>query len=407
MSEPEQDAGGLVAAKEQFLEAEKRLRELAQGAVELTRASVMLKKARMGLSDGAEALRDLSERLSEYIGSLAEVTEKLSEAGAAPKHDEETLSRLDAIQKQLTELGSDVGKAASSSSDSRAEQIHALSSSTDELGTISDLLTAHLGTLERLAEDLSSPRSQGENEGVQKVLGQLDGFERKLDGLTSADRQMRLSPDIEGSLNAIPQMGASLSHVVSSLQSADLQGGPVRLAALEESINSLRAQIDQAPVPELPTLDTSGLLDGLEQRLSEVSSHVRTLDLHSVFGKLETLDERFATLQGEVERAVRRASAKPGPAGSSGQLELMPDVEDGLIALAQEVHAREMTMVDMFAELRRSLGQELNRNQEEIANLVGGDREALKADIAGLRRLLWVVALAATGGLLLGFFQLF
>ena len=71
------------------------------------------------------------------------------------------------------------------------------------------------------------------------------------------------------------------------------------------------------------------------------------------------------------------------------------------MALAQEMHSKEMSMIDMLAELRSSLGRNMDSREERLAGLLRRESQSTRSVLGSLRRAVWILALAIFGGLAL------
>jgi uncharacterized phage infection (PIP) family protein YhgE len=326
MTEPREETAELAAVKSQFVQAEKRLRELAQGAVELTRASVLLKKARMGLADGADGLRDLSGRLSEYIDSLAGLTAQLQRATetmekAGGHESEPTIARLE-----------------------------------ERLDAIQDTLTR--GSL-----------AGGDAEAI---------------------------PGLEN-LALLPNLASQMDSATQAIASAGLGSLHKRLDAVTELLGSAATGEDKSSPRLAQTLER---LDGSISELLQVSSMLQSTSAGVSNETLLALDKRLADMQSSLTKGTGRAPS--GPDGSpQTQLGLLPEVEDSLMALASEMHAKELSMIDMFAELRRSLGREADRRENSLGAQISRESASIRHSLDRVRRALWILGLALFSGLAL------
>lgn len=169
------------------------------------------------------------------------------------------------------------------------------------------------------------------------------------------------------------------------------------------------------------TTQLAAVADGLEKGVSELSAARfdridKQMAAHQsgITGLAETeraMDERLATIQAAITQlaetesghrqrllTVQAAITGVDAAESGNELGLLPGLEKSLMALAQDIYSKEVTMVDMLAELRRSLGDEISSNQELLVQRVdaGSARE-----LTSIRRLLWlIVGLLGALGLL-------
>jgi uncharacterized phage infection (PIP) family protein YhgE len=404
MTEPEQDASGLAEAKAQFLEAEKRLRELAQGAVELTRASVMLKKARMGLADGAEALRDLSARLSDYIEALAELTAQVSTSRQRPGADDGMRAPFDQIEQRIAELGQIITQ---STAENRA-QIEGKSALQDadvaELKALPETMAARLAALDEVAAKLEATARSEKLQTIETIASRFDALEERIAALAAVAKEEPLDDTFRSSIGLVPEIVSSLDRLKARIDAADLQGAATRLASLESGMTDLARQLQHGRSESTGKLDFSRNLENLEIRLSEIVERTSiSADVEAVTQRLQTIEVSLERLTSGLEKTLRRVR---GRTADSGQLEIPPDFEESLIALAQEVHAREVTNVDMLAELRRSVGREISRTRRNLLEVVVEESGELRQAIQRQTRLLWIVALAAAGGLALALLQL-
>lgn len=405
MTEFEHDVNGLTEAKAQFLEAEKRLRELAQGAVELTRASVMLKKARMGLTDGAEALRDLSARLSEYIDALAEVTTQISAAKQGTPADETMRAQFEQIERRITELGETVTRSTAERSSPIDGSAALRDTDMAELKAIPGTVQARLAALDDVATRLAATVSDKDVQTIEAIASRFDSLEEKLAALATGPAEAPLADSVESSLGLVPDIAAGLERLRARIDAADFPGAAARLASLESGMTDLARQLKSTRDSSTGELDPGESLRGIESRLTEIAEGARIpVDLDAMAELLRALDVKIELLTTELEKTLRRVG---GRMTNSGQLEISSDFEESLIALAQEVHAREVTNVDMLAELRRSVGREISRTHGEVLDAVARESKQLKAVVEKQARRLWIVALAAVGGLALALLQLF
>lgn len=362
------DAVDLAALKQQFMEAEQRLRELAQGAVELTRASVMLKKARMGIRDGAEGLRQLSERLSEYIDSMAELTRTLARTSAAIESLDtgETRQRLERIEERMVAIH-DVLSAEGGALGGTGQPLTG-ETPTDEV--------AH-GMLGRIGEQVAALQTAIGSEENAKALGSLEG---------------RLSL-VHGAVEGLQQIAQQqLSAQVSAQQAATEDSGP---NAHEEATTTKLDMIERG----LAALHI--IIRRLEKAGSEPPSQIESGPNRAEVGqKLDALARRLAAIQATIERASQVVQRSAGETAGV-QLGLYPDLETKLGTIGSDLRSMEALNIDLAAELRRSLGQEITRLAGEFTHAIDGERRTSLSEVAGLHRTVrWL--LAGTAALLVG-----
>jgi cell division septum initiation protein DivIVA len=362
MTEPREETAELAAVKEQFIRAETRLRELAQGAVELTRASVLLKKARMGLTDGAEGLRDLSERLSEYIESLAGLTQQLHAATETMQRSE-TGDKPSEIERRLGALQSSVGSLPRSDQSSEVGNAAELSAVLQRVDAVSEGLAQRAAEMESLATRL------------------VDGAAAPV-GLEH--------------LALLPKLAENSDQVVRAVEAAGLDTLDAKLQSVVQRQLSSESPAAGAGSDGV----TTAILERLEGSISQLSSIARMLREAPPDASRESLlaiEQRLEGLQTALTiftRTPRITGAETVP----GQLDLAPEVEDSLMALAQEMHAKEVAMVDMLAELRRSVGRDLDRRDKALGALLTQQSEEFQQSIDRVRAALWVLAVAVVAG---------
>jgi DNA repair exonuclease SbcCD ATPase subunit len=353
MTDPREETAELAAVKEQFITAEKRLRELAQGAVELTRASVLLKKARMGLSDGAEGLRDLSGRLSEYIDSLAGLTQQLHSATEAVQRSEAD-DRLAEIERRLGALQASV-------------ESHPIGEHSSRSADVAELAVA-LQRVDAVSEDLAQRVAEME------------------------------------SLALLPKVAEDSEQMVRAIEAAGLDTLAARLdSAVQRQLPAGAPAAGAAP--DGATAEALERLDGSISQLSSITRTLRETPPDAARESFRAIEQKLDDLQNALTRSVRKPRV-PGTDTSPDQIDLLPEVEDSLMALAQEMHVKEVAMVDMLAELRRSVGRDLDRREKALAASLQKESAAVQRGLDRVRTAVWILAAAAVVGLaLMAFFS--
>ena len=157
MTQPE-DNLDLPQVRERFLEAEERLRELAQSAVNLSRMSVQLKEARLGVADASQVLRETGDQLASFIEVLSSLSGELSSTvkwieSSSPAA---LLAKFEEVETNLTESGARVEEILGTVQASVATDVAALGS--DLTATREELLTRQAESVERekrMVEQLS------------------------------------------------------------------------------------------------------------------------------------------------------------------------------------------------------------------------------------------------------------
>lgn len=176
MTEPE-DNLGLTEVRERFLEAEERLRELAQSAVNLSRMSLQLKEARMGVMDASQVLRETGEMLAAFIETLSKLSEEL--AGTVQwiekSNPRALLERFDQVETGLSESAGRIEEGLEAVRTSVATDVSALG--TDLASTREALLAsqAELGVeLAKEWESLEASASERERRVVEHLSGRFE-----------------------------------------------------------------------------------------------------------------------------------------------------------------------------------------------------------------------------------------
>lgn len=370
------DSVDLATLKQQFMEAEQRLRELAQGAVELTRASVMLKKARMGIRDGAEGLRQLSERLSEYIDSMAELTRTLARTSAVIEEQDtgETRQRLERIEERMVAIHDVLsaedrarGGALGGVLDAKAQPFTG-ETQTDEV--------TH-GMLDRLGDQVVALQAAIGSEENAKALGSLEGRLSMVHGAVEGLQQIA-----QQQLSA--QLSAQQAAAEDTAPSEHEEAAATKLDMIERGLAALHIIIRR-----------------LEKAVSEPPSQIEPGPNRAEVGqKLDTLARRLAAIQATMERASQVVQRSAGETAGL-QLGLYPDLETALGTIGNDLRSMEALNIDMAAELRRSLGQEITRLAGEFTHAIDSERGTPRSEVAGLHRTIrWL--LAGTAALLVG-----
>ena len=237
MSEETENGLDLAAVRERFLEAEEKLRELAEAAVNLKTGSVQLKRARMGVVDASKVLEETTGTFAEYLSELAGFSERLSRATDFVEQIEPTAT-LKAVRELDGRLKVVLPELEGHVAEVRTELGGELAETRGELGALLSAAERELGgrlggAREELGGELDRTRAE--------LSGRLDAVEASL---TAADRESREAIE-RGIIASADRLGESIDTLEAAL-SERVRAATEALAEAERSLDQRLDRADEA-----------------------------------------------------------------------------------------------------------------------------------------------------------------